>query len=158
MNSELNLGSTALALSLGFDPLPGAEFMIVRNVGGSAINGTFTGIPQNGYVSTAGAKVFQINYAGGDGDDVVLTRVEVDAPEIVEHSMAPGTGEEKGYNDTDLTVLGTPGLTYQLESSTDLVTWTVQQSVKADLQTGLMLFEFLNPESDPRLFLRARLP
>ena len=74
------------------------------------------------------------------------------------HSMAPGTGTHICQNETDLTVHGTPGLTYQLETSPNLVNWTAQQSLKADLQTGLMQFEFFNPATDPRLFLRVRLP
>ena len=52
----LNLGGTKLVLSTGFDPAPGTEFMIVRNVSGQPVAGTFAGLPQNGYVSTPGAK------------------------------------------------------------------------------------------------------
>jgi hypothetical protein len=55
-------------------------------------------------------------------------------------------------------VKGTPGLAYQLEFSTDLANWTAGDSKVADLQTGLMEFEFFNNENDPRLFLRVRLP
>jgi hypothetical protein len=160
VNTQLNLGNTTLELSLGagFDPAPGAEFMIVRNVGGSPIIGTFAGIPENGYVSAPGAKVFQVTYVGGDGDDVVLTRVDAKPLFIVNHVMFPGTEENKGMNGTGLTVQGIPGLNYQLETSTDLVIWTKRQFVKADLLTGLMLFEFFNPQTDPKLFLRVVLP
>jgi hypothetical protein len=130
--------------------------MIVRNVSGQPVAGTFAGIPQSGYVSAPGAKVFQINYTGGD--DVVLTRVEVDAPEIVSHSMTPGVEPHKGEYEFDVEVKGTPGLIYLLESSTDLVTWSQTGSEMADLQTGLIAFEFFEPETTPRLFYRARLP
>jgi hypothetical protein len=132
--------------------------MIVRNVSGVAIGGTFAGIPEGGYVSAPGAKVFQVTYKGGDGDDVVLTTVDAAPPVLVSHEMAPGTEEHKGENGTHMTVKGTPGLAYQLESSTDLVVWSAGETKVADLQTGLMEFEFYNPETDPRVFLRVRLP
>ncbi len=160
VNTELNLGDAALDLSvgIGFDPDPGAEFMIVRNVGGSPINGTFAGVPENGYVSAPGGIVFQVTYIGGDGDDVVLTHVEVDPPVVVNYDIFPGTEDNKGMWGHGLTVQGTPGLNYQLETSTTLETWTKHQFIQADLQTGQMLFEFFNPETDPKLFLRVGLP
>jgi fibronectin-binding autotransporter adhesin len=154
----LNLGGSKLALTVGFEALAGAEFMIVRNISGQPVSGTFAGIPDEGYVSAPGAKVFRVDYNGGDGDDVVLTKVDVAAPEIVMHGMSPGTGPHINDNETKMTVKGTPGLTYQLEYSTDLENWSVGDSETADLQTGLMEFEFFNPQTDPRIFLRVRLP
>jgi autotransporter-associated beta strand protein len=154
----LTLGGSKLALTAGFTPAPGDSFMIVRNVSGAAIGGTFAGIPEGGYVSAPGAKVFQVTYKGGDGDDVVLTSVDVAPPVLVSHGMTPGTGPHEGENDTHMTVKGTPGLAYQLEFSTDLTNWTAGDSKVADLQTGLMEFEFYNNENDPRLYLRVRLP
>jgi hypothetical protein len=123
------------------------------------VDNTFAGIPEGGYVSAPGAKVFRLTYHGGDGDDVVLTKVDVAPPVIVEHGMAPGQGDEhKGDNDTHLVVEGTPGLSYQLEYSTNLQQWTIAETKAADFQTGLLDFHFYNPETDPRLFLRVRLP
>jgi hypothetical protein len=159
-STALTLGGAALDLTCinGFDPAPGDSFMIIRSSVGSPATGTFAGIPQNGYVSTAGAKVFQVNYAGGDGDDVVLTRVEVNAPEITEYSVTPGTGDNKGYNEIHIGVKGVPGLTYLLESSTDLQSWTAKGSKSAGLLTGLLSYDLLTDGNIPRLFFRARLP
>ena len=157
-STSLTLDSAVLDLTCTFDPPPGAEFMIVRSSTGVPPTGTFAGAPEGGYVSAPGAKVFQINYTGGDGDDVVLTSVEVNAPEIVSHSMKPGVEPHKGENEFDVEVKGTPGLVYLLEISTDLVMWSTAGSEMADLQTGLMDFEFFAAEDAPRLFYRARLP
>jgi autotransporter-associated beta strand protein len=156
--TAMTLGGAALDLSCTFDPAPGDSFMIIRSSTGVPPTGTFAGIPQNGYVSIAGAKVFQVNYAGGDGDDVVLTRVDVTAPEIKEHSVTPGKGDNKGYNEIHIGVKGVPGLTYMLESSSNLGSWTAQGSQSADLLSGLISYDLLMNGNLPRLFFRARLP
>ncbi len=61
-----------LSLSLGYAPTPGDSFMIIENFGG--LGAPFAGLPQGGVVN-AGGYAFQINYLGGDGNDVVLTCV-----------------------------------------------------------------------------------
>ena len=157
-STSLTLGGAALDLTCTCDPAPGDSFMIIRSSTGVPPTGTFAGIPQNGYVSTVGAKVFQVDYAGGDGDDVVLTRVDPTAPEITEYSVTPGIGDNIGYNEIHIGVKGMPGLTYLLESSTNLQTWTAQGSKSADLLTGLISYDLLMDGNLPRLFFRARLP
>jgi len=61
-----------LSLSVTFAPAQGQTFTIVDNQSGSAISGTFSGLPQNATV-TAGSRTFRISYTGGDGNDVTLT-------------------------------------------------------------------------------------
>lgn len=66
----------SLNVSLGFTPAPGSTLMVISNTSANAINGTFTGLPQGGTISaTFGGQtyVFHANYAGGDGNDLVLT-------------------------------------------------------------------------------------
>jgi autotransporter-associated beta strand protein len=157
-NAALDLGSSKLVLAAGFDPAPGESFMIIRNVSGEPVSGTFAGIPEGGYVSAPGARVFALTYAGGDGDDVVVTRVLVDAPQVVAFSATPGTGPNAGFREIHLEIKGTPGLHYQLEKSDDLKTWATAGFGPVDLLTGLLDFDFLEPENTPRLFFRVSLP
>ena len=74
---QLNLvGRVMLAgvlnVSLGFGPTTGNGFTIINNDGIDAVTGTFTGLPE-GAMFTGGGVQFQISYAGGSGNDVVLT-------------------------------------------------------------------------------------
>ena len=157
-SGALNLNGTKLEPSTAFDPPPGTEFMIIRNVSGLPISGTFANLPQNGYLSTPGARIFQITYSGGDGNDAVLTRVEKEAPQITGFNLAPGVGPNVGKNMIHLDVKGVPGLFYQLESSPGLGVWTLGPLVMADLMTGLFPFDVLEANTTPRLFHRVRLP
>ncbi|MBV9124755.1 MAG: autotransporter-associated beta strand repeat-containing protein, partial [Planctomycetes bacterium] len=66
-------GST-LSFVLGFTPAIGNAFTIINNTGAGAIVGTFQGLPSSGSTFTLSGMTFTINYAGGDGNDVVVTR------------------------------------------------------------------------------------
>jgi len=156
-NAKPDLGGAKLELSTGFDPAPGAEFMIIRNVSGEAVDGTFAGIPQDGYVSAPGAKVFRINYAGGDGDDVTLTRVETTAPEILAYEMTPGPNPGDDHQ-VYFEFKGILGLTYLLESSTDLDKWNDVKSESASIPLGQIILDLAEPAGEPRKFYRLRLP
>jgi autotransporter-associated beta strand protein len=79
-----------LALTLGFSPALGDTFTIVSNNSGMPITGTFTGLAQNVVFSTGGTP-WQINYSGGSGNDVVLTRVRAPAGQITNFA-ATATG------------------------------------------------------------------
>jgi fibronectin-binding autotransporter adhesin len=61
-----------------FTPADGDSFTIVVNDGADAVTGTFrvggVPVPQLGTFVTGG-RTFQLNYLGGDGNDVVLTAV-----------------------------------------------------------------------------------
>jgi len=77
VTGTVSLGNATLSLTpLSFTPLVGQPFVIIDNDGtADAVNGTFNGLPE-------GAKILNflgsplkatITYAGGDGNDVVLT-------------------------------------------------------------------------------------
>ncbi len=71
--SNVSLGaSSALLLSLDFDPIPGTVFTLINNIGGLAVTGTFAGLPEGASVILAGTPL-QISYVGGNGNDVTLT-------------------------------------------------------------------------------------
>ena len=63
-----------LSVAEGFAPVIGTTFTIVNNRTSRPIIGTFIGLAQGG-LFTADGLVFRIIYTGGDGNDVVLTRV-----------------------------------------------------------------------------------
>ncbi len=65
LNGTLTINNT-------FTPVVGSQFTILNNTGEGPITGTFSNYPE-GSTITAGGATFKITYAGGDGNDVVLT-------------------------------------------------------------------------------------
>lgn len=74
VRGAVNLSGVTLSASLNFASAVGNSFTIINNDGIDAVSGTFTGLPQNAnfYI---GQEQFTISYAGGTGNDVVLTRI-----------------------------------------------------------------------------------
>lgn len=58
-----------------FQPEIGDSFVILRNDGTDAINGTFLNAPEGSTFGGALNTAFRITYVGGDGNDIVITRV-----------------------------------------------------------------------------------
>jgi hypothetical protein len=71
VNGTVSIGGT-LNLSVGFAPTVGTAFTIIDNDGTDAVTGTFAGLPE-GTTLTVGGTTFRISYAGGTGNDVVVT-------------------------------------------------------------------------------------
>jgi autotransporter-associated beta strand protein len=68
VNGSVSLGNANLNLILGYEPAVGASFTIIDNDGTSdAVSGTF--------FTVGAARDFRVTYNGGDGNDVVVTRV-----------------------------------------------------------------------------------
>ncbi|MDY3563725.1 autotransporter-associated beta strand repeat-containing protein [Gemmata sp. JC673] len=72
VTGTVTLAGATLSLSLGYAPAVGAQFALITNDGSDAVVGTFAGLAEGATV-TAGSATFTISYAGGDGNDVVLT-------------------------------------------------------------------------------------
>ena len=75
-----NATSQTLSLTLGFAPTTGTQFTVIDNTatpaGSTPILGTFSNLPQGGTISATFSSTtyyFTANYAGGDGNDLVLT-------------------------------------------------------------------------------------
>jgi hypothetical protein len=66
----VTLGGATLNLILGYPPNLGDSYMLISNDGADAVIGQFT----QGITITVGSHTYQINYGGGDGNDVVLTK------------------------------------------------------------------------------------
>ena len=59
---------------MGFLPTEGNQFIIVNNDSSDAVTGTFDGLAEGAVVSDSTGKFnFRVSYAGGSGNDVVLT-------------------------------------------------------------------------------------
>jgi hypothetical protein len=67
-------GITLSASSLNFVAALSNQFVIINNDGTDVVVGTFNGLAQNSsyYV---GDQIFRISYTGGDGNDVMLTKI-----------------------------------------------------------------------------------
>jgi autotransporter-associated beta strand protein len=80
------LGDATLALTGGFVPTLGQEFVIINNTGAAAVSATFAGLPEASSVTFNGIGLV-ISYVGGDGNDVTLR-----APYIVTNALDSGAG------------------------------------------------------------------
>lgn len=77
VSGTVNLNNARLTLIPwnGFRSALGDSFTILKNDGTDSINGTFLNAPENSVFSGALNTAFRITYQGGDGNDVVATRV-----------------------------------------------------------------------------------
>jgi hypothetical protein len=75
VTGTVTLGNS-LTVSIGsaFTPVVGQPFKIIDNDGADPVSGTFTDLPE-GSLLAVGRDVLRISYVGGDGNDVVLTKV-----------------------------------------------------------------------------------
>jgi Bacterial Ig-like domain (group 3)/Domain of unknown function (DUF4214) len=74
VTGPVDLGGATLEVSLGFQPTGQPSFVAIDNMGNAAIAGTFAGLPEGASFSVS-SQSFKISYVGGDGNDVVLTRL-----------------------------------------------------------------------------------
>lgn len=69
------LGNSTLVVTapFGITPTNGQRYLILDKTSAGPVTGTFAGLPESAHFFAAGF-IFQITYAGGDGNDVVITR------------------------------------------------------------------------------------
>lgn len=79
-------GTLTTTFLSSFVPKANDTFTIIKNDAADAVTGTFTGKADDSRFDVAGV-TFEINYNGGDGNDVVLTAVSVPAS-----ATTPDTG------------------------------------------------------------------
>ncbi|CAN5344596.1 hypothetical protein BH10ACI1_BH10ACI1_09700 [soil metagenome] len=77
VTGTVNLNNARLAPIpwMGFRPAIGDNFVILKNDGADAINGTFLNSPEGSIFGGALNTAFRITYHGGDGNDIAITRV-----------------------------------------------------------------------------------
>ena len=93
VGTPVTLGG-ALTVSATFTPAIGDTFTILANDGTDAIIGTFAGLPQNATL-IANNVIFRIIYNGGDGNDVVLTRLPAANLSVNDVSIVEGSSGTK---------------------------------------------------------------
>ena len=99
-------GTLNVTLDAGFDLLPGMKFKIIDVAGVTSVSGTFAGLPQNAMVLEDNGIPLYIDYAGGDGNDVVLTTILNYAISGNLSGLASGTSvvlQNNGADDLSLT-------------------------------------------------------
>lgn len=166
-SDQLRVLESCQITGLGLDspvtgsPPPGHVFTLIRNDGPQPVNGTFTGLAQDGIVQINGLD-YRINYEGGDGNDVTLTRgtppVEV-RPVVT--SVTIGAADGNGNRPVSIAGKGTPGASYLLESSVDLfpiATWVPEGAAQtANATTGALSFTTsASPSTRLKQFWRFR--
>lgn len=82
-NVVVSGGTLNLSMYNNFQPSVGNTFVIINNDGSDPVTGTFSGLSEGQNISV-GNNTFRISYAGGDGNDIVLTSINV--------PNAPNTG------------------------------------------------------------------
>lgn len=77
VTGTVNLGNARVAPIpwAGFRPAVGDTFLIIKNDGADAVNGTFLDAPEGSIFSGPLNSAYQISYVGGDGNDVTIKRV-----------------------------------------------------------------------------------
>lgn len=121
----------------GFSPPLGSTFIIITNRSASPVSGTFSGKLQDAAFA-AGGWVFQINYMGGNGNDVVLTRVEAPA---VSNLVASATGGQ-----VHLQAQGFAGAAYVLKAAPHLNSPIPWQTIQTNLANGFGLVQFADAD------------
>ncbi|HEY2953176.1 MAG TPA: autotransporter-associated beta strand repeat-containing protein, partial [Verrucomicrobiae bacterium] len=72
----VSLSNATLKVAMGFVPAVGNRFTIIDNDGADAVIGTFNGLPESALFAS-GPALLRISYAGGTGNDVTLTVVQL---------------------------------------------------------------------------------
>lgn len=144
----VSLGNAALNASLTFPSAISNTFTIINNDGSDAVSGTFAGLAEGATLVIGGAQ-FRISYAGGSGNDVVLTRLtEPPRPQL---TIAPAsTGSVR-------LLWPTNPAGFNLEASTNLSTNIWSDILPAPLVTGTNNV-VTNAMDTPRKFYRLRKP
>jgi hypothetical protein len=79
--------SLAGALAVESEAKSAKEIVLIANAGSDQVVGTFTGLTEGAAVAVGGSK-YAITYRGGDGNDVTLKAVKVNAVAVVPHQPA----------------------------------------------------------------------
>ncbi|MBI5385683.1 MAG: autotransporter-associated beta strand repeat-containing protein [Verrucomicrobia bacterium] len=139
VRGTVNLTGITLDAFLGFASAPNDQFTLIANDDTDAVTGTFTGLPQNAKLFI-GTELFEINYAGGTANDVVLTHLP--ATDIAWTNSAGGDWQVAsnwkpnrvpGLSDN---VIITNNVTVTLNSSVDCGKLTLGNSNRAPTLTG----------------------
>lgn len=123
---NVSVGGAQLMLNVGTPPAPGTTLRIIDKQGTGAVTGRFAGLPE-GTLWDAGRAAFKITYAGGTGNDVVLT--VLGEPTIT--SVTPSAGPVAGGQ--SITIAGT-----NLEGATTLLIGGFPATITSNTATRIV--------------------
>jgi hypothetical protein len=140
-------------------PAIGESYFVVDKQSSGNVSGTFINTGPTGLVAAKdGASLYRIDYRGGTGNDVMLTRVSnlTSVPVITSITRAVNPSNAANDNIT-LQGLAAPGQRVVLQSSTTLTGFTdVAGTIQAG-RTGVFAVTVTVPRaSTPRTFYRFR--
>ena len=137
-------------LAGGYSPPIGQNFTLLRNDSALPISGTLKDLPEGVLVPTTGNQYFRVTYQGGDGNDLVVTKVLPPIPATLQFPVRLADGQMQ------LSATGTPGAWYEIqasENSSSPAAWhTVGYTIaKPD---GTLSFKDTTAGSHPMRFYR----
>ncbi len=107
-SGNVSLGNATLNLGWAFTSATGNTFTIINKTSAGAITGTFNGLAE-GATFTGGARTYQITYAGGDGNDVVVTDITAAGPTPTPTPTSTPTATPTPTPTPTVTTTTTPG-------------------------------------------------
>ncbi len=120
---KLNGNVTLFFSTDNFDPAPGQSFTLVRNDSALPVAGTFANIPEGSLLKLQTNRYFRVTYQGGDGNDVVVTRIAPPiAPSLNSPARLPNGSIQIGST-------GTPGAVYEVQATKLLGPQAIWQSI-----------------------------
>jgi|GEM_PF-1980413 len=154
-------GSVHLAPTLGYTPATSATFIIIANDDTDPVAGvlTFSGTPlDEGAVFTFGGASWTISYIGGTGNDVTLTVAPASTPTLAftSFSIAPPAGGGSGKQ-AQGSIRGTPGAAVRLERSSNLIDWTLLDTITLN-GAGVGTFDVTDPLATDLAFYHLIFP
>lgn len=144
-DGNVTLSNTRLFFTVGFLPTTNDTFLILEKTSPGPINGFFLNTTE-GSIVVADSNTYHITYQGGDGNDVVLRRVEIPGSKIT--GIAPDGGEKMV-----ITGQGLPFVSYILEATPTLtapIPWIPVLTNSADVSG---IYQFAEPYAEAGLNL-----
>lgn len=112
VTGTVTISGATLNATVGYTSAGGDSYILIDNDGADAVTGTFSGLAEGASLTIGGAQ-FTISYAGGTGNDVVLTRVA--------SASSGGDGVMSGSEGSDRLVGGSTADTIKVFGGDDTV-------------------------------------
>jgi len=154
VSGSVGLGQATLQLTQSAPGNTNDHFVIVKNNGGSPVNGYFLGLQEGALISISPSQQFQLTYQGGaSGHDVVLTQLTAPPSPTLGGILKQGNGQ------IQIDGSGIPGWNYTVQANTNLNT-TNWIAIGTALANGQGQFQFIDPDAPnhPMRFYRFLLP
>lgn len=148
----VNLGGVRLDIGFGFTPALGQSLTLIDNDGTDPVAGTFAGLAEGSYWSSfLTPLLLQISYIGGDGNDVVVTRVSAPPSRLETIRTFPGGQRAVAGR-------GIAYVRYILEGATNLNPVIQWRSIATNMADSWGVYNLTDPTAInyPMRFYRVR--